>query len=781
MLKLRLLSILFAFCFVQAQAQRSEQELVNSAIRLYESGRYDECITACTAALAINPKNVQVYTIRGNVYQYKTQYELSIEDYSSAIRYEQNYVYAWTGRANSYYYLQSYDKAVYDYSQALRLESSNADLWYGRANCYFAKKEYDKAIGDYTTAIAYNANHANAYAYRAASFFYKLDYRKAIEDYSAAIRLNANSHENLYYRGYCYFLLGEYDLAIADYTQAINIDPSYSNAWYSRGAATFAKDDYDKAIKDFSQAINLKPDYVDAYTYRANTLTRIGQYAKAITDYQQSIKLNIRYELAYINIISPLVRTGQFDKARYYYDQYRSLGLVSYIEYDAWKFYKFYITAVTEDIPKADYKKALQNLDVALALYGTQILPENKYCYIDVLAIKGYVLEKLGRISEARDAYHQALVVNDLQPEVKQALTRLTQQESRVNTADNIAPTLELISPAATRGLQVVAAKEETQVIGRAKDASGIAAVTVNGKTVKTEEDGLFITSLVLNDGMNDILVSALDKAGNTSSKKFTVPVKLVAKVEEETSTVITPVKGTATPKFYALIIAAEEYDDPAISDLENPVKDASEFKAILESHYTFNADNIKTLFNKNRDEIMQSIIQTSNALTADDNLVIFYAGHGIAEKDKFGEVDGYWIPSSAKQGITSTYISADDIKKALKRSNAKHILVVADACFSGAFTRQLSNDASVSIQKQYSVPSRKIMASGNMEPVPDNSRFIFYLKKHLKENSQKYLTAKKLFDGFYEAILNNSDTSPQYAAIKNVGDEGGEFVFIKK
>lgn len=72
-------------------------------------------------------------------------------------------------------------------------------------------------------------------------------------------------------------------------------------------------------------------------------------------------------------------------------------------------------------------------------------------------------------------------------------------------------------------------------------------------------------------------------------------------------------------------------------------------------------------------------------------------------------------------------------------------------------------------------------MASGNMEPVPDNSKFIYYLNKNLKENKVKYLTAKDLFNNFYKAIINNTETFPQYAAIKGVGDEGGEFVFIMR
>lgn len=233
--------------------------------------------------------------------------------------------------------------------------------------------------------------------------------------------------------------------------------------------------------------------------------------------------------------------------------------------------------------------------------------------------------------------------------------------------------------------------------------------------------------------------------------------------------------------KYYAILIAEKDYDDAAIPDLENPVKDARDLGAILMNDYSFGAANIDTLYNRTREDIMQAIVQRCNTLTENDNLVIFYAGHGTAEKDKFGDVDGYWIPVSAKKGLTASYISADDINKALKRSNARHILLIADACFSGAFTRSLLPDADKAIQKQYNMISRKVMASGNMEPVPDNSKFLFYLKKSLKENTQKYISAKDLFDGFYKAIISNSDNLPQYAAIKNVGDEGGEFIFIRK
>ena len=61
-----------------------------------------------------------------------------------------------------------------------------------------------------------------------------------------------------------------------------------------------------------------------------------------------------------------------------------------------------------------------------------------------------------------------------------------------------------------------------------------------------------------------------------------------------------------------------------------------SELKSILENNYTLDPQNIETLYNKSREEIMQALVLKSNALSENDNLLIFYAGHGIAEKDKF-------------------------------------------------------------------------------------------------------------------------------------------------
>lgn len=52
---------------------------------------------------------------------------------------------------------------------------------------------------------------------------------------------------------------------------------------------------------------------------------------------------------------------------------------------------------------------------------------------------------------------------------------------------------------------------------------------------------------------------------------------------------------------------------------------------------------------------------------------------------------------------------------------------------------------------------------------------------KELEENEDLFLSSGKLFSRMYEPIMNNTTTVPQYGVIQGAGDEGGDFIFIRK
>jgi hypothetical protein len=86
-----------------------------------------------------------------------------------------------------------------------------------------------------------------------------------------------------------------------------------------------------------------------------------------------------------------------------------------------------------------------------------------------------------------------------------------------------------------------------------------------------------------------------------------------------------------------------------------------------------------------------------------------------------------------------------------------------------------------MAVNKLYELPSRKAMTSGTMTEVPDQSAFLKYMIDRLDKNTEKYLSSEQLFSSFRIAVINNSNVVPQFGEIKDVGDEGGDFIFILK
>ena len=69
----------------------------------------------------------------------------------------------------------------------------------------------------------------------------------------------------------------------------------------------------------------------------------------------------------------------------------------------------------------------------------------------------------------------------------------------------------------------------------------------------------------------------------------------------------------------------------------------------------------------------------------ADDRLLFYFAGHGIALNGEDGP-EGYLIPQDARLGDVSTYLPMSQIHNALHELPCRHFLGILDCCFAGAF-----------------------------------------------------------------------------------------------
>ena len=344
----------------------------------------------------------------------------------------------------------------------------------------------------------------------------------------------------------------------------------------------------------------------------------------------------------------------------------------------------------------------------------------------------------------------------------------------------NTPPEVVIVEPVVQRGFKIVKTKKIV-VRGKATDKDGIYEVMINGVDATISDDGSFTANVPLKIGTNDLIVKATDLKQASSTKKFTIKRKSPDVIDDDPVIVKKDKKiNTGFGKYYALLIGVSDYGDGAITDLGGlPTKDAKDLSNVLINKYNFERENVVILNNSPKaNDIIKEFSKLKKKVTSKDNLLVFYAGHGVY--DEVSQV-GHWLPSDADMEYELNLISNSQVVDFLKSIQSKHTLLISDACFSGSIFKTRSFEKSPkSVQKKYELTSRKAITSGTLKTVPNKSMFLKYLLKRLENNTNMYLSARQLFDRIEEPVMNNSPNTPQYGTIYGIGDEGGDFIFIK-
>jgi hypothetical protein len=340
------------------------------------------------------------------------------------------------------------------------------------------------------------------------------------------------------------------------------------------------------------------------------------------------------------------------------------------------------------------------------------------------------------------------------------------------NLPDTQPPSLKLITPAIGEGIHYSTGKKELNLIGEVKDESDIKFVSVNSEMQDVNQYGLFSTKLTLNPGENMVKFVAMDVKDNVREHNLAIEyippvVTLADRIKRDS-------------KYFALLIGIEEYEDEGIEDLDHPVGDAENFYKSLTRNYAFEPENITFLKNPTRSNIISALDRLRTRITPEDNLLIFYAGHGFWDEE--GRI-GYWLPSDATMENTVDWFRNSTLVDYLQVIRSRHTLLITDACFAGSIfkARSVKMKVDVAYEKLYDLPSRKAMTSGTLTEVPDESAFIKYLIQRLNENEETYLSSEELFSRIRMAVISNSNVVPRYGEIQNVGNEGGDFIFLKR
>ncbi|MGH8502243.1 MAG: caspase family protein [Gammaproteobacteria bacterium] len=390
--------------------------------------------------------------------------------------------------------------------------------------------------------------------------------------------------------------------------------------------------------------------------------------------------------------------------------------------------------------------------------------------------------------------------VSRLQEQTDRYQADLASLEASAEPVVLAGPTIEILDPpiALTRAnvpsVTLRSPVKARDIVGKVTAPAGLFSLTVNDRAETPDASGAFRASVPVAETDTPVNVAAVDQQGLSASVDFMLipKLRLANTSETEAPDIAAPetaLKAIEFGKYHALIIGNNEY--PNLPDLDTAVNDAKEADELLRTLYGFETT---LLLNADRYAILSALNDLRGTLTENDNLLIYYAGHG--ELDQVN-LQGYWLPVDAEPDSTANWISNIAVTELLNAMSAKHVLVIADSCYSGAMTRSsiARLQAGMSDETFYKwmsvmakTRSRTVLTSGGEQPVLDagggeHSVFARALFKVLRENSQ-------VLEGYniYRAIADEVqqvaagfriEQEPQYTPIRHAGHEAGEFLFV--
>lgn len=214
----------------------------------------------------------------------------------------------------------------------------------------------------------------------------------------------------------------------------------------------------------------------------------------------------------------------------------------------------------------------------------------------------------------------------------------------------------------------------------------------------------------------------------------------------------------------YAIVIANENYK--RVPNVSYALNDGDIFRKYLILYFGILEGNIQYLEDASLNDIkyaLANVAQRCNAFKDQVSVIVYYAGHGVPD-DKTSEA--FLLPVDGFGTDPSSGLNLDDFYTSLSAMHAKSVVVLLDACFSGAKRDggMLMATRGITIKPKMQVPDGKLIvlsATSNDEtafPIEQQKHglFTYTLLRKIQETGGD-ITWGELADHVTETVKNRS------------------------
>lgn len=154
--------------------------------------------------------------------------------------------------------------------------------------------------------------------------------------------------------------------------------------------------------------------------------------------------------------------------------------------------------------------------------------------------------------------------------------------------------------------------------------------------------------------------------------------------------------------KSYFLGIGIDEYQH--LRKLFNAVADVQKIAEVLFEEFEFETPVLLINSTATKKAIINKLAHYYNNLKVGDKLLIYFSGHGLTDGPDPQHPTVFWAPVDADQNDHDSIINGDLVKFYFRRSQAQHIFLISDSCFSGGFLEGRSTSDKKKINEDWAM-----------------------------------------------------------------------------
>ena len=218
--------------------------------------------------------------------------------------------------------------------------------------------------------------------------------------------------------------------------------------------------------------------------------------------------------------------------------------------------------------------------------------------------------------------------------------------------------------------------------------------------------------------------------------------IQLQSKVESNPIDTDIPSTGRLNENTFAIIIANEDYQNEVKVDYAK--NDGEVFKHYCHKTLGLPEKNVHFVANATLNNIIGELYwlqQVCEKFHGEASVIFYYAGHGIPDESSGS---AYMLPTDGNSRMLRTCFSIKELYETLGKMSAKKVIVLMDACFSGAVRNggMLASARGVAIKAKTGTPMGNMIvlsaAQGNETAYKyQNTKhglFTYFLLKKLKD-----------------------------------------------